>query len=83
MVTNARELMSINGGFLTVETFYGLSTDDKPTNTANGSKFIEMDTGLEFLYDFAGQTWYQFPPAAEAADDTEPADDDPPADDEG
>ena len=43
-----------------------LSTDTMPTdNICNGSKFIEMDTGLEYFYDEAGTQWLQFPPASD------------------
>ena len=40
----------------------GLSSDDKPTNfegadVANGSVFLEMDTGKVYAYDEAGETW--------------------------
>lgn len=51
---------SVNGGFLTVETFYGLSTDTKPSNTANGSKFLEMDTGKEYRFDYANSYWHEY-----------------------
>lgn len=75
MVTNARDTMSVNGGFLSVETFYGLSTDTKPTVAANGSKFVEMDTGKEYLFDYEGATWYEFPaPAPEPTPDPDPDD---------
>lgn len=40
----------------------GLSDDDKPTTIegktiANGSVFIEIDTGKVFMYDLSTQTW--------------------------
>lgn len=35
----------------------GLSTDAKPTNAANGSTFIEMDTGKAYMYDQANAQW--------------------------
>lgn len=44
-----------------VEGFRGLSTDDKPMNAANGSEFIEMDTGKKFLFSAADATWYEQP----------------------
>lgn len=37
-----------------------LSTDTKPTNWANGSKLIEMDTSKLYLYDAANHTWREF-----------------------
>lgn len=44
-----------------VEEFRGLSTDDKPMNAANGSEFIEMDTGKKFLFSAADATWHEQP----------------------
>lgn len=39
----------------------GLSTDSKPTDgIANGSMFVEMDTGKIYLYDADGATWREF-----------------------
>lgn len=44
----------------------GLSSDGKPTATfsgstiANGSFFIEMDTGSVFLFDAMSRTWVLF-----------------------
>lgn len=36
----------------------GLSTDTKPTDDVrNGSVFVEMDTGLVYLYDKENSTW--------------------------
>lgn len=48
-----------------------LSTDDKPIDgIANGSKLIEMDTGLEYYFDATGNSgageWLQYPPASDA-----------------
>lgn len=42
--------------------FRGLSTDEKPTTIgeepiANGTSFIEIDTGTVFLYDSESQEW--------------------------
>lgn len=43
----------------------GLSTDTKPTNgVRNGSKFVEIDTGKEYLFDEEGQEWNEQPSAA-------------------
>lgn len=44
-----------------VEEFRGLSADDKPMNVANGSEFIEMDTGKKFMFSAADATWYEQP----------------------
>ena len=37
--------------------YRGLSTDTKPTETANGSVFLEIDTGKVFCYDAENKTW--------------------------
>ena len=39
--------------------FYGLSTDDKPTDSSvtNGSSFVEMDTGNVYLFDAENAAW--------------------------
>lgn len=48
------------------EEFAGLAADTKPTvGVSNGSKFIEMDTGLTYYFDAENGTWEQFPPAKE------------------
>ena len=43
----------------------GLSTDEKPTEIgerklANGSIFIEIDTGKMFMYDLENEEWKEF-----------------------
>ena len=58
MITS-NERQSVGNGYLSVGEFYGLSTDTKPTNTANGSTFFEMDTGKMYRYNFAAHTWTQ------------------------
>ena len=41
--------------------YYGLSTDTvRPEDCANGSQFIEMDTGKVFFYDAENQQWIEF-----------------------
>ena len=43
---------------LEITEYVGLSTDTKPTgNVANGSTFIEMDTGHVYWYDKASGDW--------------------------
>ncbi len=37
--------------------YYGLSTDAKPTEIANGSVFFEMDTSKVYLYDAENAEW--------------------------
>ena len=39
----------------------GLSTDNKPTtDIANGSMYIEMNTGKVYFYDAEGEAWREF-----------------------
>lgn len=38
----------------------GLSTDVKPTDCANGSVFIEMDTKKLYFFDETNSQWRQF-----------------------
>ena len=42
-------------------TMFGLSTDSKPTGTdvANGSVFIEMDTGKAYFYNAQRAVWME------------------------
>ena len=37
--------------------FAGLASDDKPVGYITGSKFTEVDTGKEYLYDEVSKTW--------------------------
>lgn len=39
----------------TIRWFLGLSTDDKPTDCPPGSRFLEFDTPLWFVFD--GTDW--------------------------
>lgn len=42
------------------EEFYGLSTDEKPTeNVVNASIFYEMDTQKVFLFDEENKEWLE------------------------
>lgn len=42
------------------ETFYGLSTDEKPIEDAcNADIFYEMDTKKAFLFDAENSTWLE------------------------
>ena len=41
-------------------TYYGLSTDTKPLDVANGSAFIEMDTSKLYFFDAENPIWYQW-----------------------
>lgn len=50
-----------------VQRFYGLSTDTKPTGCTNGSVFIEIDTGDKYLYNEAGAVWVLIPNTSAAS----------------
>lgn len=39
------------------EDLIGLSSDEKPDATGNGSSFLEMDTGKVFLFDEESGAW--------------------------
>lgn len=52
------------------ETFFGLSTDSKPTDCGNGSAFIEMDASAIYFFDAASGDWLEW--GAEAAAEEEP-----------
>ena len=44
------------------QTFFGLSTDDKPSATKvnNGATFIEMDTGKIYFFDAENSEWVEW-----------------------
>ena len=58
MVTPDQAQQVVDGIQTTNTTFYGLSTDTKPTHCGNGSVFIEMDTKKACFFDAANSTWY-------------------------
>lgn len=57
MVTEPMYVDSSTGAYMGAETFYGLSTDTKPTSCGNGSVFIEVDTGNGYFFDAANKLW--------------------------
>lgn len=54
MITNTNTLQAS-----TPSEFFGLSTDEKPTNCANASTFYEMDTKKLFLFDKQNKQWLE------------------------
>lgn len=63
MITYEKEIQVVDGVATATVTFYGLSTDDpKPAGAANGSAFIEMDTGKLYFYDASdgGSGWTEW-----------------------
>lgn len=57
MITLDKQIQDVNGIASTNETYYGLSTDSKPTDVGNGSCFVEMNTGKVYFYNAAAGTW--------------------------
>ena len=57
MVTADKAQQVVDGIMTTNTTFYGLSTDQKPTHCGNGSVYIAMDTGAAYFFDAANATW--------------------------
>lgn len=62
MVSVNQTVQYINNVACVVSTYFGLSTDtQKPTEgVANGSAFIEMDTGKLYFYDLDNATWREW-----------------------
>ena len=64
MITIANQTTSVTDS-KTIFEFRGLSTDEKPTQTyveqavANGSTFMEMDTGKIFMFNAPELTWIE------------------------
>lgn len=49
-----------DGIYFSAQTYYGLSTDTKPSAAPNGSVFIEMDTSKIYFYDAENKEWKEF-----------------------
>lgn len=57
MVTKVQHVNSL--GYMET-TYYGLSSDTKPTEDVNnGDWFVEMDTAKYYTFDEEGATWYE------------------------
>ena len=41
----------------TIHSYVGLSSDAKPQDVNNGSRFLELDTQLEYVYDNESRSW--------------------------
>ena len=44
-----------------IQTFYGLSTDTKPSGCSSGSRFVEINTGDKYIYDGSSDVWTKIP----------------------
>ena len=59
MITKSEYIVS--GKYMGADTFYGLSTDStKPSNVANGSRLVEMDTSNIYFYDAENAEWLEW-----------------------
>ena len=60
MVTIDGNLQTQDGLVTVNKTFYGKSTDQKPTlGVGNGSFFIEIDTGKALIFDASTSSWIE------------------------
>ena len=57
MVTEPMYIDASTGAYMGAQTFYGLSTDTKPTSCGNGSVFIAVDTGTAVFFDAENKLW--------------------------
>ena len=61
MITVDKNIQIVDGIATNNQTYYGLSTDSKPTTgVGNGSCFIEMNTGKVYFFNAAGNAWVEF-----------------------
>lgn len=59
MITPKNSAQLIGNKYRRPQTFFGLSTDTKPTdNIVNGSMFIEMDTSTRYFFDQENEEWH-------------------------
>ena len=56
MITSNKDFEGLNTNNKP-ETYYGLSTDEKPITAVNGSCFIEMDTSTMYFFDEEAKEW--------------------------
>ena len=61
MVSVSQTVQYINNVACVISTYFGLSTDTKPTESVgNGSAFLEMDTGKIYFFDAENVTWREW-----------------------
>ena len=60
MVTPESAIQIVDGVVKAPQTHFGLSTDDKPADPANGECFIAMDTSKIYFYDADGEQWLEW-----------------------
>ena len=57
MITNVTQGTNMWGRNCCINEYYGLSTDEKPTDAPNASIFYEMDTKALYLFDAQNKAW--------------------------
>ena len=61
MISISQTVQYINNVACVISTYYGLSTDSKPTEgVGNGSAFIEMDTSKVYFFDAGNSEWREW-----------------------
>lgn len=61
MITPENSAQWIEKRYWRPQTYYGLSTDSKPTvEVANGAAFVEMDTASLYFFDLENGTWIKW-----------------------
>ena len=71
MITAASSMQKRNGAYISVGTYFGVSSDTKPNDVANGSLLIEMDTGKKYLFSAGDNNWYEIGASDSDDDDQE------------
>ena len=60
MITLDKQIQDVGDTIATNKTYYGLSTDSKPTTgVGNGSCFIEMNTGKVYWFNGEASAWIE------------------------
>ena len=68
MISISQTVQYINNVACVISTYYGLSTDTKPTEgVGNGSAFIEMDTSKVYFFDAGNPEWLEWGAESNAA----------------
>ena len=44
----------------TLQQYEGISTDTKPTDVPNGSRFLELDTDKVYMFDADSSSWLEY-----------------------
>lgn len=61
MITEQHELQIVDSKLTASTTYFGLSGDSKPTTgIANGSCYVEMNTGKIYFFNAASSAWVEW-----------------------